>query len=156
VHPRKCGPGTFALPLAYKSSMRTGLVVALVTLWLAPAAFAKLHISLSISNTAPKAHQSVRVLIRSEERPGSDCTMRLIAVALGPDAFRAVGAFVNGTGSVPLRRLGFEPKVVRASATSWRATIRFPRAGRWRLVVPNECAPGYMAPFPASRPVVVG
>jgi hypothetical protein len=137
------------------SGMRTVLVAALVALWLAPAAFAKLHVSLFLSNAAPRVHQSVRVLLRTEERVGSDCTMRIVAVAPGIGMSRAVGAFVGGRGSAPLRRLGFEPKVVRASARSWRATVRFPRAGRWRLVVPNECAPGYMAPFPATRSIVV-
>ena len=81
--------------------------------------------------------------------------MRLIAVAPGVEAYKAVAAFLNGNGSIPLRRLGFEPKVVRTSSRAWRTTIRFPRPGRWRLVVPNECAPGYMFPLPVNRAVSV-
>ena len=81
--------------------------------------------------------------------------MRLIAVAPGVGAYKAVAAFVGGDGSVSLRRLGFELKVVRTNARTWRSTIRFPRPGLWRLVVPNECAPGYMFPLPVNRPVDV-
>jgi hypothetical protein len=81
--------------------------------------------------------------------------MRLIAVAPGIGLSTAVRGFVGGTVDVPLRRLGFEPTVVRTSPKSWRTTIRFPRPGRWRLVVPNECAPGWMSPWPALRSVLV-
>jgi len=72
-------------------------------------------------------------------------------VSLVIEAFVAGGVSIQG----PAPRLGFEASAKRIDPKTWRATIRFPRAGRWRLVVPNECAPGYMYPWPAARSVLV-
>jgi hypothetical protein len=33
--------------------------------------------------------------------------------------------------------------------------VSFPRRGRWQLIVPNWCAPGYASPLPAVRVVTV-
>ena len=147
--------------------MRTVLAFALTALTLASAADAKLEISLHLSKDQPKVNEPVRAVVRSEERMGGDCTMRLIAVAPGANVSIAIEAFLAGGVSVqgptgyafrrirPTPLLGFEASAKRIDPKTWRATIRFPRAGRWRLVVPNECAPGYMYPWPAARSVLV-
>ena len=52
-------------------------------------------------------------------------------------------------------RLGFLAHMRRSSGPSWRATVEFPRAGDWQLIVPNWCAAGYATPLPAVRVVTV-
>jgi hypothetical protein len=93
--------------------------------------------------------------------------MRLVAVAPGIDRYHALDVFIIGGYSVNgpfgttfhrLRatpRLGFLAHLRRSSATSWQATVKFPRGGRWQLIVPNWCAPGYASPLPAVRVVTV-
>jgi hypothetical protein len=93
--------------------------------------------------------------------------MKLLAVAPGVSKFRALDAFISGGVSIqgpngyyvrkmrPTPRMGFVAAMSRTGARSWRAKIRFPRAGPWRVLVPNECAPGYMFPTPVDRVVTV-
>jgi hypothetical protein len=45
--------------------------------------------------------------------------------------------------------------VVRIAPNRWRGTVRFPRAGRWRLIIPNGAPDGFMIPPPVMRWVVV-
>jgi hypothetical protein len=45
-------------------------------------------------------------------------------------------------------------ELTRHGAT-WRGVVRFRRAGRWLLVVPNWGAPGYALPPPVVRSVRV-
>jgi hypothetical protein len=130
-------------------------MAALVGLCVVPAASAKFEVSLFVSNRAPAPHQSLQVLIQTEVPQGAECNMRLLAVAPGVDVGRAVQAFIVGGVSVlglgapsfkpirPTPRMGFLVAMRRTSPTTWRATTRFPRAGRWQLIVPNWCAPGY-------------
>jgi hypothetical protein len=94
--------------------------------------------------------------------------MRLLAVAPGVSKSKALAAFIGGGISIigpsgpsfrkirPTPRMGFLVGMVRTGPTTWRRTIRFPRAGRWRLVVPNWCAPGYvLGTSPVDRAVTV-
>lgn len=93
--------------------------------------------------------------------------MRLVAIAPGADRQKALDALVNGTmgvmganGTIVVRlyataKLGLRVATHRAGTTVWRATFRFPRPGKWELVVPNWCAPGYASPLPAARFVTV-
>ena len=93
--------------------------------------------------------------------------MLLLAVAPGIDRQRALDAFIIGGYAVMgpqgssfhrvrgTGRLGFLAHMHRLSATSWRAAIKFPSSGRWQLIVPNWCAPGYASPLPADRIVTV-
>ena len=143
------------------------LAVVLLALCLVGGAGAKLRMSLFLSVSHPRVRQPVAVALRTEERADAGCRMRLLAVAPGVDPSRAIEAFVGGGVSVqgpngysfhrmrPTPRLGFEPRLIRTGARTWRGTLRFPRSGLWRLVVPNECAPGWMYPWPAFRAVVV-
>ncbi|HEU0248166.1 MAG TPA: hypothetical protein VFR38_13875 [Gaiellaceae bacterium] len=147
--------------------MRTIATVALIALCVVPAATAKYEIWLFVSNHAPAPHQSVRVLMRTEVPEDSSCSMRLLAVAPGIDEGRALQAFIAGGVSVigptgptfktirPTPRMGFLVAMTRTGPKTWRATTRFPRVGRWRLLVPNWCAPGFTWPPPAARTVAV-
>ena len=93
--------------------------------------------------------------------------MRLAAIAPGADRQTALDALINGGTEIdgpsgPMQhalrvtpQLGFRVATLRTTATTWRATLRFPRSGRWLLVVPNWCAPGYASPLPAIRIVSV-
>ena len=93
--------------------------------------------------------------------------MRLVAVAPGIDRYHALDAFINGGYSVmgpsgssthhlrATSRLGFLARLRRTGPTKWTTTVKFPRPGNWRLIVPNWCAPGYASPLPADRKVTV-
>jgi hypothetical protein len=132
-----------------------------------PSADAKLGLRLSLSTDTPRVRHAVRVVVRTAELPGADCRMRLLAVAPGESAFEALDAFVSGGYSVngpqgstfhalrPTPRMGFMRALSRERPTAWRATIRFPKAGRWRLIVPNWCGPGYVYPSPVDRLLTV-
>jgi hypothetical protein len=88
-----------------------------------PAADAKLGLSLAISPTPPVAGQRARVTLRARELVPDRHGLRLTVV----------GAWRSRLGQtvldVPLARVG--PRTLTA-------TIRFPHAGRWTVVVPNE------------------
>ena len=76
--------------------------------------------------------------------------LRLIAVAPGKDWYDVVGT-VTGASSRAHARIphdGFEVELVRTGKYTWRALVRLPRTGRWRLVVPNGTHVGFMVPPP--------
>jgi hypothetical protein len=147
--------------------VRRGIALLLVTLVAAPAASAKDRVELSLSTDRPRAGASVWVLVRTDEPTGADCRMQLLAVAPGVSRFEALDALVAGGYSVngpqgvsfhairPTPRMGFVRSMTRVRTKTWLARIRFPTAGRWRLVVPSWCGPGYTYPLPADRPVAV-
>jgi hypothetical protein len=138
-----------------------------VSLLVASSAAAKFGVRLSLSAAQPRVGQPVSVLIRTGPVGTGTCRMRLVAVAPGIDRYHALDVFIIGGYSVNgpfgttfhrLRatpRLGFLAHLRRSSATSWQATVKFPRGGRWQLIVPNWCAPGYASPLPAVRVVTV-
>ena len=93
--------------------------------------------------------------------------MRLVAIAPGANKDVALDALVNGGTTVvgasgatwsplpPSPKFGLRIATHQVGATTWRAAVRFPRSGKWWLVVPNWCAPGYASPLPAARFVTV-
>jgi len=135
----------------------TALVAALA-LAVAPAADAKFRMRLTVAPAQPRAHAVVHVAIRADEPLGRDAVMKLGAVAPGA-AFMDVVAHVANQGAFanyPLVLKGsFAVHLRRVSASTWRGAFRFPRAGRWRLVVPNWGAPGYAMPPPLVRAIRV-
>lgn len=152
------------------SSLRFAIAFAILlglSLWFALGAAAKDGLRLSVSQSQPHIGQRVSTVIRTGSVSTGACRMRLVAVAPGVNRYRALDAFINGGYSVMgpsgfsfhrLRatpRLGFLAHMRRSSPTSWRATLTFPRRGRWQLIVPNWCAPGYASPPPAVRIVTV-
>ena len=153
-----------------RSSVRFVMVLAILlglSLTFALGAGAKFGIQLKVSRSQPRIGQPVSILIRTEPLGTETCRMRLVAVAPGVNRYHALDAFIIGGYSVmgpfgstfhrlrPTPRLGFLAHLRRSSPTTWRATVKFPRAGRWQLVVPNWCAPGYASPPPAVRIVTV-
>lgn len=152
------------------SSVRFATLLAILvglSLWLALGASAKFGLRLFISRSHPHVSQPVSVLIRTGPVGTGACRMRLVAVAPGIDRYHALDAFIIGGYTVqgpfgstfhrlrPTPRLGFLAHMRRSSPTSWRTTVKFPRRGRWQLIVPNWCAPGYASPLPAVRVVTV-
>ncbi|MFL5909862.1 MAG: hypothetical protein ACJ768_04760 [Gaiellaceae bacterium] len=150
--------------------MRFALLTAAVAglaFWLASGAAAKFQVALSVSSPHPRVGIAVNVAIRTGDIGTGECQMRLIAIAPGANEQTALDALVNGgtrvsgpSGSTwhrlePTPRLGLRVAVRRTGATTWRGTVRFPRAGRLQLVVPNWCALGYAMPSPAARVVAV-
>ena len=144
-----------------------GVAVVILALIVAPAASAKVGIVLSLASERPGVRDSVTVVLRTEASQGSKCRMRLLAVAPGVGKYKALNAFVIGGYSVsgpqgstfhplePTRRMGFLRNLTRVGPRTWHAAIRFPRAGKWRLIVPNWCASGYAATPPVDRVVTV-
>ena len=142
-----------------KARVRVFVAVAVVALCVVPAASAKFKVSLSLSHPAPRLGVTVTAVIRADSRQGADCSMRLYAVAPGIDIYEALDAFTSVAVDLhrtrPPSRLGFIIATRRTGAAVWKATIRFPRAGHWKLVVPNWCAGGYALPPPVVRAVAV-
>jgi hypothetical protein len=132
------------------------VVVAAVTiaLLLAAPASAKFDLSLRLSNDEPSVGERIRVELRADAHVGQ-CRMKLVGVAPGADPYRAVEAFVNGGSTRPSARLGFLFVTTRTGPGTWQARVRFRRAGRWHLIVPNWCAPGIASPRPVDRVVTV-
>ena len=118
----------------------------------APAASAKGRISVRLGDATPGAGRPFTVYVRTGYVVPSDDWLRLIAVAPGKGWYDVVGT-VTGDSSrahANIPRDGFEVKLVRTGRYSWRAVVVLPRAGRWRLVVPNGTQAGFMTPPPAA------
>ena len=150
--------------------MRLVLALGLIALVVTGVASAKLDLSLFVSDVHPSVRQPVAVLVRSEQPTYRACLVRVVGVAPGASVSRTVDAFVLGAdakeavqgpdGPMYLRvhrarPHGFMLRLRRAGPHRFVGTVRFLRPGSWRLVVPNECAPGEMFPWPATRTVLV-
>jgi len=106
----------------------------------APSADAKFSISLAVEPGPLWAKRPARVTLRTGIVLPQKHGLRLQAV--GPGVVRYDTTFFD----VRLRRTGLK---------TYRATVRFPRGGRWRLIVPNWGAPGSAVPPPVDRAVRV-
>lgn len=137
---------------------RLALLAALVAcLALAPAAGAKFGLTLTLGKGSPRVGQPLTVSLRTDIELPSDHTLRLVAVAPGRIRSEVLGT-VTASASAPaavLPRDGFEVRLTRVRADRWRGLVRFPRKGRWQLVVPNWGPEGYAIPPPLVRVVVV-
>lgn len=130
--------------------MKAVAALALVALVVCGSALAKFKISIAASDTTPAVGQRLTLVVRSEQ--ALDHNLRLIAVAPGQPVFRVV-ATITGDTSRPdpnVDRHGFEIRLVRIAPNRWRGTARFPRAGRWRVVVPNWAPVGVVIPNGAA------
>ena len=147
--------------------MRSVTLLVIVALVAAGSAEAKFSVSVRFAPQKPRVGQPVRVVIRAAETQDQNCRMRLVVVAPGVDRYYALDALIIGGRTIMgptgpsfhrLRatpRLGFLAHTERSSSTTWRATVKFPRSGRWQLIVPNWCAPGYAGTPPAARVISV-
>jgi hypothetical protein len=118
----------------------------------APSAFAKGRISVVVGDSTPRSGHTFPVVVRTDYVVPANDWLRLIAVAPGRGWYDVVGA-VTGDSSLAhasIPRDGFELELVRVGARTWRAVVRLPRPGRWRLVVPNGTHVGFMLPPPAA------
>lgn len=134
----------------------TPVLAVAIALLVAPAAHAKFRMTLSVAPAQPRAHQLVHVAIRADEPLGADAVMRLGAVAPGAALMDVVAYVAQEQTAYPVVLRGsFAVHLRRVNASTWRGTLRFPRTGRWRLVVPNWGAPGYAMPPPIVRTIRV-
>jgi hypothetical protein len=132
--------------------MRLVVVALCVAAIAAPAASAKGQLTVKLGNAAPRVNQPFAVFVRTGYVVPPNDWLRLIAVAPGKDWYDVVGT-VTGDSSRAGARIphdGFEVKLVRTGKYTWRAVVRLPRAGRWRLVVPNGTHVGFMVPPPSA------
>jgi hypothetical protein len=132
------------LVLRLRRRLALTLAGAAVALVVAAPAAAKFPITLTLGDATPRVGQQIRVAVSIPARYAEDANMRLVAVPPGMGMYAAIKAE---------ERHGVQ--LVRRGGT-WRGTFRFPRAGRWLLVVPNWGAPGYALPPPVVRKVRVG
>lgn len=135
--------------------MKVFVSVAVLALCVAPAAGAKFRLSLALGDNSPKIGQPITVVLRAEI--DLDYDLELIAVAPGKSWYDVVGT-VTGDSRIADARIprdGFAVPVVRVASNRWRALVIFPRAGRWRLIVPNWAPEGFAIPPPLTRSVVV-
>jgi hypothetical protein len=125
---------------------------------LAPAASAKGKMTLTLGDATPAAGQPVTVVMRYAEVLRPSATIRVIVVAPKRSWHDVVGAVTGGTSfsQAELPRDGFAVKLTRVAPHRWRGVVRFPRPGRWLVVVANYGdAPGFALPPPIRRPVQV-
>ena len=134
------------------SSVRVVLLTLCVAAIAAPAASAKGRIDVRVGDSTPQVDHPFTVYVHAGWRVPPDDWLRLIAVAPGKDWFNVVGR-VTGDSSTARANLphdGFEIKMRRLGLSDWRAVVRLPRVGRWRLVVPNGTHYGFMVPPPTA------
>src|SRR5947208_5146917 len=130
------------------------LGVTVAALLAAPAAGAKIKLSLTVGDSSPKVAHPVTVVLRSAV--ALDFDLKLIAVAPGKSWYDVVGR-VTGESAIARADIphdGFAVRVVRVAPNRWRARVTFPLPGRWRLIIPNEAPEGFMIPPPVVRDVV--
>ena len=123
-----------------RSPLTTLAAVVAAALVLTPVAEAKFSISLTVDPYSPVAGNQVRVTMRTGIVLPKKHGMRLNAVGLWRKEL--------GQGF-------FDARLIRIGPRAFRAVVRFPYAGRWRLIVPNWGAPGSAYPPPVDRPVKV-
>jgi hypothetical protein len=134
------------------TGMRILAVALCIAAVAAPAAFAKGQIAVALGDSTPRVGQPFTVYVRTGFVVPANDWLRLIAVAPGKDWFDVVGRVTGDSSSAraDLPHDGFELKLRRTSPTTWRAVVRLPRPGRWRLVIPNGTHLGFMVPPPTA------
>jgi hypothetical protein len=103
-------------------TLLTALAAAAAALVGVPSAGAKFSISLRVEPAQPWAKQPVRVIARTGIELPKDHGLQLHVVGPGRAGYDTAVFYLR------LRRIG--PR-------AFKATVRFPRGGRWQLIVPN-------------------
>jgi hypothetical protein len=132
-----------------------GVAVAVLALCVVPGASAKFKLWLDLGDSTPAVGQPVTVVLRSGI--DLDYDLKLIAVAPGKSWYDVVGVVTGDSriAKAKIPRDGFAVPVTRVAPNRWRGRVKFPRAGRWLLIIPNGAPRGFMIPPPVMRPVVV-
>jgi hypothetical protein len=132
--------------------MKALLVTVCVALVAAPAALAKGRIDVVVADRTPRAGHAFAVDVRTGFVVPPDDWLRLVAVAPGKSWFDVVGRVTGAASSarVSIPRDGFAIPLRRVAPKHWRAVVRLPSPGRWRLVLPNGTHVGFMTPPPAA------
>jgi hypothetical protein len=132
--------------------MRIIVVALVIAAIAAPAALAKGRITVTVGDSTPAIGQAFPVIVRTDFVVPPNDWLRLVAVAPGKGWYDVVGTVTRASShahaSIP--RDGFGIKLTRTAPKTWRAVVRLPRAGRWRLVLPNGTRFGFMLPPPAE------
>ncbi len=117
-----------------------------------PSAFAKGQIAVRLGDGWPRVGQGFTVYVRTSYPVPADDWLRLIAVAPGRDWYDVVGVVTGDSrlARAKIPRDGFGLELVRTGELTWRAVVRLPRVGKWRLVVPNYGHAGFMVPPPSQ------
>ena len=129
-----------------------GVLALFVAAIAAPSSQAKGRIAVALGDSTPRSGQAFTVYVRTDFVVPADDWIRLVAVAPGRDWYDVVGT-VTGDSSLAhakIPRDGFEIALSRVGPRNWRAAVRLPQPGRWRLVVPNGTHAGFMVPPPSS------
>jgi hypothetical protein len=103
-------------------SLGTALALAAAALVIVPSAGAKFRISLAVEPAQPWAKRPARVIVRTGMTLPRNHGLELHVVGPGSARYDTAVSYYR------LRRIG--PK-------AFAARVRFPRGGRWRLIVPN-------------------
>jgi hypothetical protein len=117
-----------------------------------PSGLAKGRVNIAIGDRTPRVGQAFTVEVRTGWVVPRGDWLRLITVAPGKDWYRVVRT-VTGDASRTHARVridGFEIKMKRVAPERWRALVRLPRPGRWRIVLPNGTHLGFMVPVPTA------
>jgi hypothetical protein len=142
-------------------NVRPVLGLALVAGVVATAASAAGDAPLRLVPSRPIMAGHTATLVVRATRPQPEKQLRLVLVAPRANmsdvvAAASTGGVSEGAGTaVELPRDGFLVHMTRHSAESWRVSVRFPRPGRWRLVVPNWAEQGVTTPYPLAATVLV-
>jgi hypothetical protein len=119
-----------------------------------PCAGAKFRMWLSLSAEIPPVDQPVELTLETGANLPADHRLRLVAVAPGVEMYAAIRSALRAPETPS--ELGFHAWLRRTGPMTWGATVRFPKPGRWLLVIPNWSHIGYALPPPLRQPVRVG
>jgi hypothetical protein len=118
----------------------TLVTVSAIALVSVPSAGAKFSISLTVEPARPWVKQAARVIARTGITLPNDHGLQLHVV---------------GPGRVRYETAVFYFRLRRIGPRAFGATVRFPRGGWWRLIVPNWNEHGSTSPPSAERRVRV-
>jgi hypothetical protein len=116
--------------------MKKLALMAVLALAAAPTAEAKFRMSLSVEPTPVWAKRPVRVIVRTD----------VVLPRAHVLPLNVVGQWHPRYGNA-----FFEPRLRRIGPKAFAATVRFPRGGRWRLIVPNWGPNGSASPPPVDH-----
>src|SRR4051812_20283055 len=119
--------------------MRSLLVALCVAAIAVPSAAAKGRITVAVADRTPAVGQAFAVEVRTDYVVPANDWLRLIAVAPGKGWYDIVVTVTSDSSRTRAKipHDGFEIRLDRVAPKHWRAAVRLPRPGRWRLVLPN-------------------